>query len=279
MQYTKVSVKLSPTNEIANDLLMAQMGDLGFESFCESTAGFDAFIPSESFKSSLLKQLTLPFDGIKLSYSTEVIADQNWNKVWEENYFQPIKIGNECLVRSPFHEASDDVKYEILIEPKMAFGTGHHSTTSLMLQYILETEVNNKTVLDMGCGTAILGMLCSMKGCKSVLGIDIDEWAYNNAIENTGINRVSNIEIQMGGAELLGDKKFDIILANINRNILLNDIKHYTKALSTDGTLFLSGFYSEDLDVINSETENQGLEYIAHKTDNNWVAATYKLAK
>ncbi|MCU4175147.1 50S ribosomal protein L11 methyltransferase [Carboxylicivirga sp. N1Y90] len=279
MQYTKVSVNVSPANEIANDLLMAQMGELGFESFCESETGFDAFIPSADYDATTLKQLNLPFEGTSLSFQTETIADQNWNKVWEENYFQPIAIGKDCLVRSTFHKPIEDVKYEILIDPKMAFGTGHHSTTSLMLQHILETDVKNKTVLDMGCGTAILGMLCSMKGSKSILGIDIDEWAYNNALENIGLNNISNMQIQLGGSELLNETKFDIILANINRNILLDNLQHYSKVLNSDGTLFLSGFYTEDLPVINAETEKQGLKYISHKTDNNWVAATYKLSE
>ncbi len=275
MQYTKVSVNVSPINEIANDLLMAQMGELGFESFSENETGFDAFIPSSNYNAAVLKQLSVPLEGISLSFSSETIADQNWNKVWEENYFQPLEIAKECMVRSPFHKPAEGVKYEILIDPKMAFGTGHHSTTSLMLQHILETDVKKKEVLDMGCGTAILGMLCSMKGCNTVLGIDIDEWAYNNAIENIGINRISNMKIQMGGSELLGKTKFDIILANINRNILLNDLKHYAKVLNEDGKLFLSGFYTEDLAVINEETEKCALFFRFQKCLQNGYEARF----
>lgn len=275
MEYTKVSVKVTPVNEIANDLLMAQMGELGFESFAETEEGFDAFIPSLKFDIQLLNSLELPFKDTTLSFYDELLPDENWNEVWEKNYFQPIIIKNKCIVKSPFHKVDEHYKYEILIEPKMAFGTGHHSTTSLMLQFILETDLKGKEVLDMGCGTGILGILCSQKKSANVLGIDIDEWAYNNANENIQLNGIENMKIEIGGAEMIGNRQFDIILANINRNILLEDIKHYVKALSSDGVLFLSGFYSEDLAVINEECLKNGLKYISAKKDNNWTAASY----
>ncbi len=278
MEYTKVNVIITPMNPIAGDLLIAQLGNLGFDSFCESETGFEAYIPSQDYRPEVLKQLDLPFEGVQLSFETEVIPDQNWNKVWEENFFQPIVIGKECVVRSSFHQSVEGIKYDILIDPKMAFGTGHHSTTSLMVQHILETEVAELRVLDMGCGTGILGMLCSMRGCQSVLGIDIDEWAYNNAIENMELNHIENMEIQMGGAELLNEQSFDIVLANINRNILLDDMQHYAKVLKPGGLLFLSGFYTEDLEIITQETQKHQLSYLSHKTDNNWVAAAYKKA-
>lgn len=278
MEYTKVNVIITPLNSIANDLLMAQLGDLGFDSFCESETGFEAYIPSKDYQSEVVNQLELPFDGVQLSFETEVIPDQNWNKVWEDNFFQPIVIGQDCVVRSSFHPPVDGIKYDILIDPKMAFGTGHHSTTSLMVQHILETEMTDQRILDMGCGTGILGMLCSMRGCQSVLGIDIDEWAYNNAIENMELNHIENMEIQLGGAELLKDQSFDIVLANINRNILLEDMQNYADVLKPGGLLLLSGFYSEDLEIITKETQKHQLGYLSHKTDNNWVAAAYKKA-
>ncbi len=279
MEYTKVSVTVKPLNEIANDLLMAQMGELGYESFSESDLGFDAYIPSNLYEADKLKTLELPFENTTLGFSSEVIADQNWNKVWEDNFFQPIVIGNECCVRSPFHKIEENTKYEILIEPKMAFGTGHHATTSLMIQHILECKFKNTQVLDMGCGTGILGILCSMRGAESVLGIDIDEWAYNNAYDNIHLNNVNNMTIKIGDAALIEKERFDIILTNINRNILLNDIKNYANSLNTGGQLFLSGFYSEDLDLINEECKKNRLEYISQKMENNWVAAAYKLAE
>nr|WP_321410636.1 50S ribosomal protein L11 methyltransferase [uncultured Carboxylicivirga sp.] len=279
MEYTKVAVTLTPVNEIASDLLMAQMGELGFESFSETEYGFDAFIPSKDYNSSLLKSIHNPLEGIKLSFKDEVMPDINWNEEWEKNYFQPIVIANKCVVRSPFHILEGNYKYEILIEPKMSFGTGHHSTTSQMLQFILETDVKGKSVLDMGCGTGILGMLCSMKKASSIVGIDIDEWAYNNAIENLSLNKIKNMTIEIGGADRLANRSFDIILANINRNILLEDIKYYQASLIKGGQLLLSGFYQEDLDIINQECEKYKLKYISHKNENNWVAASYILAE
>jgi len=278
MEYTKISVSVAPFNEVANDLLMAQMGELGFESFSETNKGFEAFIPSKDFSNSLLNKLSLPFDDIQLSFSEEQIPDENWNEVWEKNYFQPIIIANKCIVRSPFHKVDQSYQYEILIEPKMAFGTGHHSTTSLMLQYILESEMKGHNVLDMGCGTGILGILCSMKKASNIIGIDIDDWAYNNAIENINLNNISNMSIEIGGADRLNNRKFDTILANINRNILLEDIKHYSASLNKGGTLLLSGFYSDDLEMITNECRDNNLKYISQKNENNWIAAAYTMA-
>ncbi|MBI9064656.1 MAG: 50S ribosomal protein L11 methyltransferase [Marinilabiliaceae bacterium] len=278
MEYTKVNVILTPLNPIASDLLMAQLGDLGFDSFCESETGFEAYIPSKDYQSEVLNQLELPFEGVQWTFETEAIADQNWNKVWEENYFQPIVIGQDCVIRSSFHPPVDGVKYDILIDPKMAFGTGHHSTTSLMVQHILEIDVAKQRILDMGCGTGILGMLCAMRGCQSVMGIDIDEWAYHNALENIELNHIENMDIQLGGAELLTGQSFDMILANINRNILLEDMQQYANVLKPNGLLLLSGFYLEDLDIITKETQKHQLSYLSHKTDKNWVAAVYKKA-
>ncbi len=252
MEYTKVSVIVTPANEVANELLIAQMGEMGFDSFEEREDGFDAYIPTKDFGGVQMEQLEIPFEDTSWTYTSESIADQNWNKVWEENFFQPIKIGDECMIRSSFHSITHDCRYEIVIDPRMAFGTGHHATTSLMVQHILEAEMKDLTVLDMGCGTAILGMLCAMKGAANVDGIDIDEWAYNNALDNLELNGVKNMKIQMGGAELLGDKSYDVILANINRNILLDDMAAYAKVLKPGGTIYFSGFYTEDLAVINA---------------------------
>lgn len=275
MEYTKVSVVLTPSNQVANELLIAQMGEMGFDSFEENDNGFDAYIPSKDFPDIQLDLLESPIEGIELSFSSETIADQNWNKVWEENFFQPIQIGDECMIRSSFHTVTHQCRYEIMIDPRMAFGTGHHSTTSLMVEHILENDMSGLEVLDMGCGTAILGMLCAMKGASEVLGIDIDEWAYSNAIDNLQLNGIENMTIEMGGAELLGDKTFDIILANINRNILLADMAAYAKVLKTGGTIYFSGFYTEDLPVIDAEAKKHGLSLVSQKTQNNWTAVAY----
>ena len=279
MEYTKVAVTVTPINEIANDLLMAQMGELGFESFSETEYGFDAYIPTKDFTPTLLKSIEVPFEETKLTFKDEIMPDVNWNEEWEKNYFQPIVIDDKCIVRRPFDKVEGSYKHEILIEPKMSFGTGHHSTTSQMLQFILETDIKGTKVLDMGCGTGILGMLCAKKKATSVVGIDIDEWAYNNAIENLALNKISNMTIELGGAEKIGERSFDIILANINRNILLEDIKKYKECLVPGGKLILSGFYQEDLEIITQECQKHQLTYYSHKNDNNWVAAAYILAK
>ncbi|WP_439185649.1 50S ribosomal protein L11 methyltransferase [Carboxylicivirga taeanensis] len=275
MEYTKVSMLVTPPNQVANELLIAQMGEMGFESFEENEKGFDAYIPSQNFSEEQLGQLECPLEGIAWSFSSEAIAQQNWNKVWEDNFFKPIKIGDECIIRSSFHQDVETCRYEIIIDPRMAFGTGHHETTSLMVQHILETNVDNLEVLDMGCGTAILGMLCAMKGARMVEGIDIDEWAYSNAKDNLELNNITNMHIQLGGAELLGKTAYDLILANINRNILLNDMASYAKVLKPNGKIIFSGFYNEDLPVIDAEARQHGLSMLAQKTDNNWTAVAY----
>lgn len=275
MEYIKVSMLITPSNQVASELLIAQMGEMGFDSFEEKEQGFDAYIPSKDFSTSQLEQLTCPIADVEWSYSSEIIADQNWNKVWEENFFQPIKIGDECIIRSSFHQVEHQCCYEIIIDPRMAFGTGHHETTSLMVQHILENDVKGLDVLDMGCGTAILGMLCAMKGARSVEGIDIDEWAYNNALDNLELNQIDTMQVHLGGAELLGSQRYDLILANINRNILLEDMASYAKVLKAKGRIFFSGFYTEDLSAIDAEASQYGLKMISQKTDNNWTAVAY----
>lgn len=277
MPYTKVSVELHPYSGDAADVMIAVLGDMGFESFEENETGFDAYVPSEDFDPEAVKQIQLPFDDVMYSFSVEEIPDQNWNEVWEKNYFQPIVIGNQCVVRGPFHPQFPEIPYQIVIEPKMAFGTGHHETTGMMLQHILEHDFKGLSVLDMGCGTGILGILASMRGAAEVLGIDIDKWCTDNTEENCSLNRIHNMQVGLGGAELLPQTEtFDVVLANINRNILLADMERYAKCLKTGGMLFLSGFYAADLDVINAETCKYEMRYLSHKEQNQWVAAAYK---
>jgi ribosomal protein L11 methyltransferase len=210
-----------------------------------------------------------------IEFATEVVPVQNWNEEWEKNYFQPIILGNECVIRSSFHTGTPEVKYEILIDPKMSFGTGHHETTSLMLNELLKVDVAGKSFLDMGCGTAVLAILARMKGAMPVTAIDIDEWAYTNSLENISLNSVSEIKVLLGGAELLGSETFDIIQANINRNILLNDIQHYAKCMHVGSSLYMSGFYLEDIPVIREEAEQNGLTYVSFTEKNRWVAVHF----
>jgi len=276
MNYIKVSYILEPNITEATEVLMAQLGELGFESFVETENGFEAYIPEKDFSHETLNDLFLPFDNVRISYTTETIREQNWNRTWEENYFEPILINNDVLIRGSFHKPGENIRYEIVIDPKMAFGTGHHETTGLMIKHILELDIKGKTVLDMGCGTGILGILCSKLGAGEITGIDIEEWAYNNAIENCDKNSVNNMTVIHGDANSIGNMEYDIILANINRNILLNDIPRYSKALKHDGLLILSGFYETDLRIINETTQKQGLQFISSKSDNKWVASTYR---
>jgi ribosomal protein L11 methyltransferase len=272
MEY--VELKCTPLDAAINEQLMAILGELGFESFVEEDKDLLAYIPSAQFDTLMLDDESLQAVG-NVKFSWKVIADQNWNAVWEEN-FEPVTIAGKCHIRAPFHPALKNVPYEIVIEPKMSFGTAHHETTSLMIQYLLETELKDKKVLDMGCGTGVLAILAAMRGSNDVVAIDNDEWAYNNALENVERNNTSFINVYLGDASLLKDQIFNVILANINRNILLNDIPVYVNCLTADGLLLLSGFYIEDLNAIKESAASNGLEYTSHKEENRWVAACFK---
>jgi len=276
MQYTKVSFTISPLSETIQEILIAELSQFAYDSFQETESGLDAYIPTEDFNTEDLETLHLLNDkNYQTSYTSEPLEDQNWNETWEKNYFQPIEIDDRCVVRSPFHTNVKEVEYNVLIDPKMAFGTGHHETTGLMIKHILEMDFTGKSVLDMGCGTAILGILCAMRNAKSVFGIDIEEWAYHNSKENIKLNHIDNMDVAQGDAALLSGKQYDIVLANINRNILLEDIKKYRACLNTGGILLLSGFYNSDIDVIDAECSSNKLKKITVKEDNKWVALSY----
>jgi len=278
MEYIKLNCRLNPDNEIHREILMAELGGVGFESFSETEDGVEAFIASSQCTEDLLNDHTLfNYHMFSFTYEVEKIPDQNWNEIWEKNYFKPLLINNQCLNRAPFHKDYPKAKYEIIIEPKMAFGTGNHETTFLMVLEILKSELVGRRVLDLGCGTGILGILASMMGASSITSIDIDEWAYNNTIENAKCNNIFNIEVKLGGVELLMGEKYDFILANIQRNILLRDMKHYCNALAKRGYLIMSGFYFEDLPAIQEEANNCGLTFIGYEDKNNWIAAKFML--
>lgn len=277
MNYIEVNFICNPNNEIVNNLLVASIVEIGFESFVESENGTIAYIQENLFNEhSIDEALNNLSIQAEISYTSTLIEDQNWNEEWEKNYFQPLTIDNKCIIQSTFHNApTSDYEYNIFIDPKMAFGTGHHQTTELVIREILKENFTNKSVLDMGCGTAILAILASMRGANPITAIDIDSWAYDNAIENLQLNHVNNIDVQIGGAELLAGKAFDVILANINRNILLNDIHVYASVLNKNGALYMSGFYVEDIPAIKAECEKHGLSFCYHTEKDNWAAVKF----
>ncbi|MDR2968447.1 MAG: 50S ribosomal protein L11 methyltransferase [Tannerellaceae bacterium] len=261
--------------EIIHDILAAELGEIGFESFTTGDNGLTAYIAQKHYDREALEErlAMFPLENVEIRYDSELITGRDWNEEWEKNYFKPIRIGNDCIIRASFHPEEEGFAYPIVIDPKMAFGTGNHETTFLMIGEILKMDLKGKEVLDMGCGTAVLAILSAMKGAKRIIAIDIDEWAYANAQENIRLNRFENIRTVQGGAEKIEEfAPFDIIFANINRNILLADMAVYARHLKTGGYLYMSGFYKEDVPVIEKEATSQGLymEYVAEK--NNWVA-------
>lgn len=259
---------------IINDVLSSELGEIGFESFEENENGLSAYIPATLYHKETIEQRlgNFPLDGVEFNYETDFMKAKDWNEEWEKNYFKPIRIGKECIIKASFHPEESGFKHTLLIDPKMAFGTGNHDTTRLMITELLETPLKDKAILDMGCGTAVLAILARKLGSGKTVAIDIDEWAYENAVENCKLNQTSDIEIKLGGAEQIGtERQFDLIIANINRNILLNDMHAYTAAMKPGALLFMSGFYTEDIPVLEAEAKKQGLRLICQKESNHWA--------
>ena len=276
MDYKKAIINFTPFEEWLRDVLIAQLGEAGYDSFLETETGFEAFIPENQFNEESVNQVVQAFsEGFTYDISFEKNKSQNWNEEWEKNYFKPLLVGNECVIRAPFHTDFPKAKYEIIIEPNMAFGTGNHETTLMMLEYIMEENMEGKNILDIGCGTGILGILASMKGALKITAIDIDEWSFKGAKENAVLNNIGNINVKQGNISLLVNEKFDIILANIQRNVLLDDMSAYSKCLNKDGKIFLSGFYADDINAIKIRAEETGLKDAGFKTKNNWIAHAF----
>lgn len=272
MKYVEMHFNCSPDTELVIDVLTAQLSDIEFESFVRADSGLLAYVAESNFSVSKIDDLLRNFLlDAKIDYSFKTIEDKNWNEEWEKHYFQPIVFENKCVIHSSFHQPDGEYDYRILIDPKMAFGTGHHQTTGLVLKEILSLNFLRKNVLDMGCGTAVLAILASMRGARKITAIDVDEWAYNNALENIQLNNVFNVEVKHGGAELLGNETFDLIFANINRNILLRDIPAYSKVLNEGGTIIMSGFYKEDICAICKKCEENGLSFHRFSEMDNWA--------
>ena len=263
--YIEVAVKVQPL-EPFRDIFIAQLGTLGFESFSETAEGFEAYIIKEDFDEAAVKEALL-WEGVQTSFATQEIEQVNWNAEWENN-FDPIEVDGRVYIRAPFHEEKQGFEYPMLIEPKMSFGTGHHQTTHMMIQWLLETDTTGHEVLDMGCGTGILGILADMRGASRVHGIDIDTWCIENTLENAERNQ-SKMTAEIGGADTI-EGTFDTICANINLNVLLADMNAYVGALKEGGTIFFSGFYEENIPTLRESASAAGLTYVGVKEREQW---------
>lgn len=262
--------------ELGSEILIAELGETAFESFIETETGISAFVQKDLWTEDILNDIyILENPEFKINYTFEEIEQVNWNEEWEKN-FSPIDVDGICHVRAPFHEPTN-ATFEIVIEPKMSFGTGHHETTHMVIQHLLELELTNKKTMDMGCGTAILAILAEMKGAQPIDAVDIDNWCYLNSIENAERNNCKHISVYEGDASWLNQgQKYDLFIANINRNILLNDMASYVNCMNDNATLLLSGFYTEDIPAIQECCENLGLTYLSKKERNNWVALKFE---
>jgi len=270
MQYIEVSISVSDDQHLRENI-MARLLELGFDSFMETDDGIMAYIEEHQFDQAILEKGLKKFGSRAMINTFAKMPDQNWNAVWESSY-EPVVVDNRCMVRAEFHEIQPGIEFDILIHPKMSFGTAHHETTQLMIKLILGFDFSDKVVLDMGSGTGILAILAAMKGAKHCTAIDNDEWAYNNALENCRLNNISNIDVVIGDAAALQGKIFNVLLANINRNVLLQDMEHYNDCLQSGSMIFLSGFYSHDSPAIEQHAATFGWKKTGTLELNNWNA-------
>ncbi len=271
MSYTELNCRVFPA-EPATDILIAQLAEIGYESFVESDTGLLAYIPTEEFDAEALNSLpVIETNMFDISFEYAEIEEENWNAVWESNY-EPVLIADRCYVRAPFHTPHPRAAYDIVVEPKMSFGTAHHETTFLVAQLMLEQDFKGKRVLDMGTGTGVLAILAHKMGAKEIVAIDNDEWAYTNAKENLERNEVTNAEVILGDAGDIRDEAYDIIIANINRNILVSDMNSYAKVLKSNGVILLSGFYEHDRIIVEKEAAQNNIQALKHVEKNDWVA-------
>ena len=274
MNYIEYDFTVSPT-EMGAEILMAELAEVGFDSFEDTPTGIKAYIPKDSWNEHILQDIYLLSNPeFTISYQITEIEQVNWNEEWEKN-FSPIVVEDLCTVRANFHPVPN-TRYDIVITPKMSFGTGHHETTYMMLQQLLPLSLEDTKVLDMGCGTGILAIMAALRGARDITAIDIDPWCVENATENVQQNDCSFITIKEGDVSLIAGEQYNLILANINRNILLSDIPAYAQTLLPQGLLLVSGFYVEDLPAIKEKCQEVGLTYLSHIERNRWVSAKFQ---
>lgn len=274
--YISLRVKADPCNETITDLVADALGEIGFESFTPDETGVTAYIQDQLYNKERIDEALADFPiETKFTITEEKVEGQDWNEEWEKHYFQPIIVDDMCVVHSSFHKDIPSARYDIVIDPKMAFGTGHHATTCNMMRFIIESDLKGKSVIDMGTGTGILAILCKMKGASEVTGIEIDPFAWENAVENAGLNN-TDINLLCGDAvKLEGLQPADYFLANINRNVITADIESYSKALKRGGTMYLSGFYKVDIPIVETAAKEQELVLETFKEENDWVAVKF----
>lgn len=277
VDYLHLRLNIDSCTETATDLLAAFLADIGYDSFVPDEKGLSAYIPADKFDDEGLKQMLADFPmELHINLKTEVIEGQDWNSEWEKNYFKPIVVGGECVIHSTFHKDVPSARYDIVIDPRMAFGTGHHATTSLMIEHILSFELSGKSVIDMGTGTGILAILCAMRGAEKCIGIEIDPYAAENAREHVELNDTPSVQIITGDASSLPETPVaDLFIANINRNIILADLPAYVASLKKGGSMIFSGFYTEDVPLICAAAGPLGLKYVSEKTKDNWCAVRF----
>ncbi len=276
MNYVELKCEIKPYDQKIAEMLIAEMSYHKFESFVEDDPYLYAYIQEDDWYNAILLSMRLVSNlDHEVIYSHRRIEEEDWNKTWEENYFEPIVINNQCVIKSSFHTDYPDVQYTITIDPKMAFGTGHHETTSLIIEEILNSDVADKSILDMGCGTGVLAILSAMKSANDIVAVDYDIWSYNNTLENIKLNNTENIKVLHGDVSILNDKKYDVIYANITKNVLLNDIPEYAKRLNPNGRLMLSGFFESDVEDINEVANKCQLKLSKKTTKNKWAMLVY----
>lgn len=277
MAYLEFEIPSRTWDSTQKEIVFALLAEIGFLGFVEGEYILQAYVDEERHSDQRFNGVVdkLADLGIKVQYRFHRTEDQNWNEEWEKK-FKPVVIEEKVLIRAPFHEAQDDLPCTLIIEPKMSFGTGHHYTTRLMIVEMMSYDLNKKRILDMGCGTGVLGIYASKMGASEVLGIDNDRWAYQNALENVERNGIKSMEVRFGDVGVLNDEVFDFVLANITRNILVRDLVHYEAHLAEDGIIVVSGFLAEDVQYVLNAAYRCNLVHLNTREESNWISLSYK---